>query len=198
MRSQLTAFVFVFAAAGTGFADAVTNWNSIATRASAAAGQNGIVQTRTYAIAQIAVHDALNAIERRYRPYLLEALASTGASPDAAVAAAAHAVLTELAASARADIDTAYQASIAAIPDGSSETEGVAIGRAAAAAILRRRANDGSADAAVWSPGVLAGQYRPTPPANAAALLPGWGNVLPFAVRTITDYRTAPPPDLFS
>jgi L-alanine-DL-glutamate epimerase-like enolase superfamily enzyme len=46
-----------------------------------------------YAIAHIAIHDALNAIDRRYEPYAYDAQAPAGTSADAAVASAAHSAL---------------------------------------------------------------------------------------------------------
>src|SRR5688572_30277105 len=42
--------------------NAVLEWNLIASNAAVAGGQNSVVQTRTFAIVQAAVHDALNAI----------------------------------------------------------------------------------------------------------------------------------------
>src|SRR5688572_20892114 len=48
----------------------------------------GWPQPRTYAIMHLAIHDALNAIDRRYTPYLLEESTSREASASAAVAAA--------------------------------------------------------------------------------------------------------------
>jgi hypothetical protein len=62
-------------------------------KAIVANGQNNIVSTRTLAMVQVAVHDALNAIDRRYDGYYFEGPGDTAASPDAAVAAAAHTVL---------------------------------------------------------------------------------------------------------
>ena len=44
----------------------------------------------------LAIHDALNAIDRRFRPYALDMQAPPGASRDAAVATAAHDVLVPL------------------------------------------------------------------------------------------------------
>src|SRR5262245_15760200 len=74
----------VFAAA-----DPVSNWNSIVSQAALAAGQSPPVVSRTLAIVQVAVHDALNAINSRYEPYAFRGNAP-GASVDAAVAAAAR------------------------------------------------------------------------------------------------------------
>jgi hypothetical protein len=74
-------------------ANAVLTWNETAVKAATANGQNTIQITRTLAMVQGAVHDALNAITRRYAAYYFEGPADAGASPGAATAAAAHTVL---------------------------------------------------------------------------------------------------------
>jgi hypothetical protein len=198
MSHYFRTYMILMSLVGLTRADDVTSWNLTATAVAAAGGQNGIVQTRTTAIVHIAIYDAVNAIERRDRPYLVETSAASGASPEAAIATAAHDTLAELVPTQQANVDAAYKTSLDRIPDGPAKTNGIAVGRAAAAAIIRRRSADGSAANAVWSPGVLPGEYRPTPPANAQALLPNWGKVLPFAMRTGDQFRCDPPPDLFS
>ena len=70
--------------------DPVSSWNSVAVQATQTGGQNAIVQSRTLAIAQAAVHDALNAIDSRYGRYAFTGNAQTGSSVDAAIAAAAR------------------------------------------------------------------------------------------------------------
>jgi hypothetical protein len=83
-----------FAAAG---GDAVTVWNAnagvAATEACLAPLANPLHESRLYAMMHIAIHDALNAIERRSQPYAFDVRAAPGASADAAVAAAARGVL---------------------------------------------------------------------------------------------------------
>ena len=81
-------------------ADAVLQWNEIALRAAFAAGLDNAAgcvdplhESRMMAMMHVAVHDALNAIERRSKPYAFDAHAPAGTSPDAAVAAAARGVL---------------------------------------------------------------------------------------------------------
>ena len=76
-------------------ADAVGQWNDTALRAAFAAGLDNsagcvdpLHESRLMAMMHVAVHDALNAIERRSRPYAFDAPAPAGTSPDAAVAAA--------------------------------------------------------------------------------------------------------------
>src|SRR6266496_3842823 len=84
------ALTILVSLAPTARPDAVTDWNGIATTAAALPTQNAILQSRTYAMAHAAIHDALNAIEHRYEAYAFDAQAVTGSSPEAAVAAAAQ------------------------------------------------------------------------------------------------------------
>src|SRR5262249_61808828 len=71
-------------------ANPITDWDVIAFDAVEASGKTGPVTSCDVAMAHVAMHDALNAIDRRYEPYAYDAVAPRGASPEAAVAAAAH------------------------------------------------------------------------------------------------------------
>src|SRR6186713_136179 len=71
-------------------ANEVVLWNETTMKFIEANGQNPVASTRTLAMVQGAVHDALNAIDRKYDAYYFEGPADSAASPDAAVAAAAH------------------------------------------------------------------------------------------------------------
>src|SRR5690242_12368189 len=77
--------------------DAVIVWNAnagvAATRACIAPLDDPFHESRMYAMMHIAIHDALNAIDRKFQPYTFDKKAEAGTSPDAAVAAAAHDVL---------------------------------------------------------------------------------------------------------
>jgi hypothetical protein len=107
-------------------ASEVLQWNEITTKAIEANGQSNIVASRTLAMVQGALHDALNAINRRYDAYYFEGPADAAASPDAAVAAAAHTVLVGVVSAfgtpaqkgaAQALVDQAYGASLARVAD---------------------------------------------------------------------------------
>ena len=54
------------------------------------------MSSHAYAMMHLAIHDALNAIDRKYEPYAYDQKADPGTSPDAAVATAAHDVLVPL------------------------------------------------------------------------------------------------------
>src|SRR6266700_2664982 len=75
--------------------DAVLVWNAhagvAATKACIAPLADPFHESRLYAMMHLAIHDALDAIDRRFRPYTFDQQAAPGASPEAAVAAAARA-----------------------------------------------------------------------------------------------------------
>jgi hypothetical protein len=122
-------------------ADEVTEWNEIATATAARSGLSTIppIEARVYAITQAAVHDALNAVQRRFRPYALRNFRTPGASPEAAVATAAYRVLSDqfgqltaigLPAQETA-LYAAYTSALKKIPDGRAKEEGIAVGSTA-------------------------------------------------------------------
>ena len=185
---------FAFSFSQSAQANMVTDWNVNATTAAAAPIKNGVVQTRIYAMVHAAVHDALNAIDRRYHPYALDMLVDPDASPEAAVAAAAHDVLVhELPVSQHAFLGEAYTNSLSGIPDGPAKVAGIAIGQAAAAAIIAVRILDGADAPMSYTPGSGPGEWIPTPPAFLPAFLPGWGEVTPFILRSSAQFRLDPP-----
>ena len=94
LHSALAIILLATACVQAEDANEVLKWNETAAKAAITGGQNPIQTSRTVAMVQGAVHDALNAITPRYAAYYFEAPATAGASPDAAVAAAAYAVLS--------------------------------------------------------------------------------------------------------
>ena len=190
--------------------NAVLIWNANAGKAAVAAcispGGNPFHESRIYASMHIAIHDALNAIDRRYRPYIEGLHAERGANPRAAVAAAARDVLVTLLAQLplvpQAGIDLAvggveadYAAALSSIPNGSGKARGIAVGQAAAAAALAARAADGSDQNMVdtgYIEGTDSGEYRFTPPFNFA-FATGWGDVTPWVLRDSEQFRPGPP-----
>src|SRR5262245_25387216 len=174
-------------------ANAVTDWDVIAFAAVEASGKTGPVTACDVAMAHLAMHDALNAIDRRYEPYAYDAVAPTGASPEAAVAAAAHGVLIVRIPNQKASLDAALASALAAIPDGRAKTDGVRAGRMAAGAILARRADDGSDAVRPYKPGEATGVWRPTPPVFAKAVGVSFGKVKPFTMTNSAQFELPRP-----
>ncbi len=179
--------------------DAVLHWNGVAAAAfTPSQGTNALAQSRSFAIVQLAVHDALNAIQRRYASYTPGVAAAPRASAEAAVAAATREVLVALVPEQAAMVETAYGLALQALPPGRARTEGIATGQAAAWANLNRRRHDGADGAALplYAPQDKPGDYQFTAPFDFAGL-PGWGRVQPFVVQ-LNEHRADGPQALTS
>lgn len=177
-------------------ADPVIEWNRAALNAIRFTRINPPAASRALAITHAAVFDAVNGIQRTHRPYFVTALAPAGASPEAAVAAAAHAALTAL--FPATNFTALHDAQLAAVTNAAARDAGAAWGRSVAASLLALRAGDGATNVVPYTPGTDPGEWRPTPPANAPALLPGWGLVRPFTMVSGDQFRPQPPPALNS
>jgi len=178
--------------------DMVLRWNGIA--ATTAVATNPFNGARVLAIVQLSVFEAVNAITGDYEPYLNPGTtAPDGASVDAAVIVAAHRALTEYFPPASLVLaDAARILDLGAIPDGQAKTDGIAVGLAAANAMIALRATDGSAPPTVFNPSsTLAGDYQLTT-LCAAGVSYHWQNVTPFGIPDATDYLLTPPPSLGS
>jgi hypothetical protein len=191
--------------------DVVTDWNANAGKAAIASCIDGFHESWMYSMTHIALHDALNAINRRFQPYALDIQGPSGASVDAAVATVAHDVLVPLLGqlpdvfsdcidAVVASIEADFTAALEAIEEGTPKTQGMVIGRAAAAVILALRVADG-ADTLLLDPnypqGTKPGEYRFTPDFPFAGA-PGWGNVTPFVLKNSARFRPGPPYDVTS
>jgi hypothetical protein len=157
--------------------------------------------TRSFAIMHAAIYDAVNAIDRKHRPYLVR-LSSVprDASQEAAAAAAAHEVLVALYPAFKTTLDAQLQQSLAQIPDGNGKAEGVLIGQDVADHILAARSNDGSnAPPIPYVFGTAPGDYQSTPPNFATQpQFTNWSHVTPFALERANQFRPGPPPTLAS
>ena len=146
---------------GTARADTVMDWN---VTAAALPIPVPPVQARVMAAMHVAVHDAINAIEPRYEAYQFPTPAAAGASKDAAVASAAHGVLSALVPSQKAVLDAALAQSLAKVGDERSKEDGIQVGKAAAERMLACRAQDNFNAKSEDKPGTGAGVWQRTPP----------------------------------
>jgi hypothetical protein len=164
-------------------------------------------------IAQGAVYDAVNAIKPRHEPYLLKRRFDRRASKDAAAATTAYRMLTYIVSTVPATIPfpnretllqtlaTEYAASLAAIPDGRSETAGIAAGNAAADAMIAARQDDGRFGPSQWVPNDEPGHWQPLLNPDGTPILdptPWAGGVDPFLLKSSSQFRTDGPHKLTS
>ncbi|HEX9163472.1 MAG TPA: vanadium-dependent haloperoxidase [Thermoanaerobaculia bacterium] len=197
MRHPQIAFLVVAAsllAVPMSKADVVSDWNVKAGDIVVDAKLGNPPAIRVLAIVQAAVYEAANAITRRYPASGLQPEAVSGASVEAAIAAANRSTLAQLLPAQQAAIDRTYQAALAMIADGPAKTAGVAVGDKAAAAILALRADDGASSAETYRPHTTAGVYVPT----VIPAVPQWTQRKPWLMTSPSQFRPGPPPTLTS
>lgn len=189
----------------TAGADVISDWNiQTGQRVGASMpprrGPSGVLD---FAVVHLAMHDAVQAFERRYQPYCA-AIPDASGSPVAAASKAARDVLVGLFPLQTDTIDAAHATFTATyISQGLmvANDPGEAAGAAAAACILDRRlaednANRTTPDSFMGGTGI--GEWRPTGLSvpMAADFL---ARTTPFAMKNIDQFRVAnPPPHLSS
>lgn len=181
----------------------VMSWDDTASKAWTAAAQSPSEGVVLFAYVGIAEYDAVMAVTGDHRPFAITDNAPAGASPEAAVAAAAHRMLVHFLPNQQATIvDPAFAASLATIPDGPSKTDGVALGERVASALIALRTDDGYRStaypyAAPADPPVP-GVWLPTSLPPAQPLGTYLGHMRPFALDSADQFRPGPPPQLGS
>jgi hypothetical protein len=163
------------------------------------------VASRALAMLQVAVYDTLQLIKPSHALYdpdgSISALATpplAGTSRVGAAAQAAFTVLAGLFPDSRDALESNLANDLANLPQGVALTDAVTLGEQVGKAILNLRSGDKSNDTVPYTPGTNPGDWQPTPPAFAPALLPGWGDVTPFAMTSGDQFRPGGPPALTS
>jgi hypothetical protein len=199
--SIATALLLISSAAAA--QNLITVWNNagiVAARASTALGSATAGGTGIYmAYMNLAVYNAVNAIDGRFRPYKYSLNAPAGASADAAVVEAGYRMLVYLLPDQATFLTAQYNSSLAAIPDGDAKTKGQILGLASANALIALRANDGRGASMPYTfPSV------PTPgiwiltPGATVPQTPWVGQMRPFTFDDPARFLPEPPPDLGS
>jgi len=196
----------------------VHHWNQIAINASGLdhtpvqPGENRVFgeqfgptrASRAMAIVHIAIFDAVNAIAGGYHGYTSLGAAPRGTSMKAAIAQAAHDTLAALFPSQTPSFDAQLAADLATVTNGKAKSDGIDLGKRAAAAILALRANDGSnrPEPNIGIDFVTSdapGKWREDPISmKTVALGAYWSEVTPFVMQSATQFRVPAPPALDS
>jgi Bacterial Ig-like domain/FG-GAP-like repeat/PAP2 superfamily/LVIVD repeat len=178
--------------------DLVLKWNKILRDAITNDRTPPSAAARRLAMLHAAIFDAVNAVGHIYDTYHVDRTAPSGTIAEAAAAAAAHRILSELYPQQRATFDAAFNVDLATIPDTQGELDGVRLGREVADAMLAWRRNDGAETIEdEYIAGTAAGKWQPTS-SGGFAVLPEWGKVAPFALNNSSQFRPVAPPDLTS
>ena len=169
--------------------------------------QGGVTRaSRAAAIVHAALHDAVNGVDRKISPYLVQDRAPAGASIDAAAAGAAHATLGGLYPSQRTTLDTRLSQYLNSLPAGPGRDSGLQFGREVGNMILMARQHDGRNSPNGGSPSYMEkptpGEWSRDPIAppgdQIPPLTPGWGSIRPFTLDYGAQLRPDPYPTLTS
>ncbi len=185
-------------------ADAVVDWNEITVQATTV-GRPGPIGIVDIALVQVAVHDAVQAIDRQFEPYHAEIGERVKGRRSAAIAAAAHDVLVGIYPAQAATLDATYFSYLA--DKGLDGDPGILVGQQVAARILPlRRANPnplpppfvGGTDVGVWRPTPSLLGNPPAPAPFSPMATPWMADFDPFTLTSPTRFRAPPPPALTS
>ena len=200
-RMLVIAAVLAAAVPATAHADAVTTWNQYATNllVGPAPSQAPPVAAVNLAIVHGAVYDAVNAIDGSRDGYLISSRVATPFdSKEAAAATAAYRVLLNLVPAQQSVLDAQHAASLAGIPDGTQKTRGIAVGEAAAAAMIAARTADGRAGSFRFPVGSLPGEWKPVLPLFVNDPNAWLKDVTPFMIPSASQFRSKGPNELES
>jgi hypothetical protein len=176
----------------TGFpaaADVITDWNEKAVAFVTKQRMLPPQAERVVASLHVAMFDAVNSVERRYRPYRLAVSTAKDTSKETAAAVAAGMVLAGLHPKETEELNALIDGYLAAIPPGAAKFEGIKVGQEVAAKIVAERKGDGADAADAYRPKTKPGVYVPTP-ITASSM---WPNVNPFAMTNPSQLRPQPP-----
>lgn len=181
-------------AAADPVANQVVAWNDIAYREMfVVKGLPPLVAVLNYAIVHAAVYDAVNAIEGGHEPYLgAPSAADDGDSANAAAVEAAYRTLAAVVPSPSAQFETDYTDAIAHIRqhEGDAATDGgIAVGLAAANAIIGARAGDDRTNDPMFTTGTGPGDWQ----AFTGNNFRWFGDLDPFLIQDPADFATKGP-----
>ncbi|HEU5402995.1 MAG TPA: hypothetical protein VFU86_16675, partial [Terriglobales bacterium] len=191
-------------------ADEVSDWNQIMLEATLVATPTipatpAPISTRSTAIVEAAVFDAVNGIDPKYAPIFVRDAGPHEASKRAAAVQAAYAILIRLYPAQSDTLAQQRSASLMRIARGwsaersESIQKGVEWGQKVADAIWAWRSNDGmNTVTPPFTGGTATGEWRPTPPKFAPGLAPQLARVTPWVIKSPSQFRPPAPPALDS
>jgi hypothetical protein len=140
-----------------------------------------------------AVYNAVVGVEGRFTPYKWDERA-----PRTASSAAAHQVLRHYFPGAAPRLDAALTGTLAKIPDGEAEDQGVAFGKRAADHTIELRRDDGRGASVPFPAHPRPGVWRPTPPGHMPFASAWIARVRPLLLDSPHQFRPGPPPAMRS
>jgi hypothetical protein len=175
-------------------ADVITDWNKTAIDVMKAVNVAGNPWTRSMALVNVSMSDAVNSVQNRYTRYTTELPIDPNASAEAAAAGAAREILMRQYPGQKAKIDEAFADSMKDIPDTPARAAGVSLGEKVAAAVYAERQSDATNMPDTYRPITTPGVWVPTTP----PLFPQYATAKPWGMDSASQFRPGPPPALNS
>lgn len=154
------------------------------------------IGVRALAMSHLAIHDALNAIDRNYNSYAFIDDKPT-ADPISSVVQAAYEVLVAAYPKRKDTLDFFRNHWLKKVPDGAAKSMGIELGKASASAIIQLRAGDGHEKQGNYTPMTKPGDYQYTPEFDWV-WKPDFSYARPFSLDSVSQFRSPPPPALSS
>jgi hypothetical protein len=170
-------------------ADVIADWNNTAMDVMKAVNVAGNPWTRSMALVNVSMSDAVNSVQNRYSRYMPELPSDPNASAEAAAAAAAREILMRQYPGQKERIDAAFAETMKAIPDNPARVAGIDLGEKVAAAIYAERQSDATNMPDTYRPLTTPGVWVPTTP----PLFPQYATAKPWGMESASQFRPAPP-----
>jgi hypothetical protein len=172
-------------------ANAVTHW-SVVSQNAVIVGRPAGSAAYLHAIALVAIHDAIVAIDGSAEALVSSPPVTLPADGNAAVAAAARDVLVARVPAQAGPVQLAYDTYVAGITDGPAKTNGIALGQAVADDVLGDRADDNFDVDPDWvQPPTGPGVFEPVAPTKPVDVK--MGAVRPIAIPSAEAFMPGPP-----
>src|SRR5882724_3568425 len=175
-------------------ADVITDWNKTAMDVMKAVNVSGNPWTRSMALVNVSMSDAVNSVQNRYSRYTTELPIDPGASAEAAAAGAAREILMRQYPGQKARIDAAFAATLEKVPDSPARAAGIALGEKVAGAVFADRQNDATNAPDTYRPLTRPGAWVPTTP----PIFSQYATAKPWGIKAANQFRPGPPPKLSS
>jgi hypothetical protein len=176
-------------------ADVITDWNRTAIDVMKALNVGGNPWTRSMALVNVSMSDAVNSVQNRYSRYTATQLPiDPNASAEAAATAAAREILMRQYPGQKPQIDAAFAETMQTIPDNPARVAGIALGEKVAAIVFTERQSDATNTPDTYRPLTTPGVWVPTTP----PLFPQYATAKPWGMDSAGQFRPGPPPALNS
>lgn len=182
-------------------ANVINDWNSAYRDAIREIGGGPGPLARVGAIMNVAMYDAVNSINTTHTQYRNRISGYGQASMEAAIAQAAHRVLSATASASpalQAHYDSLLATHLSSVKDVNARNLGIALANQIADDMLPWCDADGWNNEIKYAPSTQPGSWNPTFPDFTPPITPHWGNLRPWTMTESDQFRPPEAPSLTS